>query len=246
MHIREEDLAVFKIKQRAKPPRAAQGIEELGRALVSRYATGRDQGDQTARRAQSLRTFDEQAVEVHVAAAEQRVVAAAELAVAHYAGVGLGALHRLLVLRPQIDAGRAVGGGLRHGSALQRGNHCFAVCRSGLRGNRRAALGKPLDLLQLDAVPRRVADDGVEAAFGADSEHGGEAGPPVEEGFLCRQFAGLCHQCIGGLRRCIGAIDLAGCDHLHEVFTGLQQLDEAGQHRVRGALTPALSRGERE
>jgi hypothetical protein len=70
----------------------------------------------------------------------------------------------------------------------------LAIGGAGLRGDGGSALGKPFDLLQLDAVPRGVANDGVETAAGP--EHGGKGGPPVEKRFARGQRAGTGHQVI--------------------------------------------------
>ena len=48
--------------------------------------------------------------------------------------------------------------------------------------------GEPFDFLELDAVPGRIADDGVEAALGGlvlpVAPDAGEGGFPVEEGLF--------------------------------------------------------------
>ena len=63
---------------------------------------------------EALGALDKQAVKVHVAAAQQRVVAAAAFAIAQHPGVGLGALGGGLVLRPQVQHRRGVDAGLVH------------------------------------------------------------------------------------------------------------------------------------
>src|SRR3546814_7606971 len=93
--------------------------------------------------------FDEQAVDVDVAGRQQRVFAAAA---GHARGVLRGLCgQRVLVCQRVVIA-------------FECGNQAFAVGGAGLACDLRAAFGEPFDFLQLDPVPGRVADDGIEAA----------------------------------------------------------------------------------
>ena len=88
-------------------------------------------------------------------------------------GAGLGLVEGLgqwiALLAQAADAFAAGGGG---GGAGQVG----------------IAGGEPFDFLELDAVPGRIADDGVEAALGGlvlpVAPDAGEGGFPVEEGLF--------------------------------------------------------------
>ena len=190
VHVREQAFAVLEVEHGAKPPGLAQGTEEGRRALVGGNAAGRDQGHQPVGRGQGLRAFDEQAVQIDVAAAQQRVVAAAQLAGADHAR-----------LRFSRGGGLRIGLPQRRVLLLQGGDQGLAVGGARLRGDGEVALGEPFNLLQLDAVPRRIAQHDVEAAAPAGAEHGGKARPPVEKGFARGQLARLFHEEIGRLRR---------------------------------------------
>jgi hypothetical protein len=64
--------------------------------LSAAMPLGREQRHQSVRGGQRLRALDEQAVEIHVATAEQRIVAA----LAQHPRIGLRRLDRLLIFRP--------------------------------------------------------------------------------------------------------------------------------------------------
>ena len=94
--------------------------------------------------------------------------------------------------------------------------NAFAPCRRGGRQREiRSTGGKPLDFLQLDAVPRRVADDGVEAAPRLDVlpvlPNAGKRYLPVQEAFAVGNGAGGAPQFGkfrpgGGIRRIFHAV----------------------------------------
>jgi len=129
-----------------------------------------------------------------------------------------------------------VGAGLAHFHALQRGDHFLAVGGAGLGGNGGAAFGKPFDLLQLDAVPGRVADHGVKAVAAARAKHGGEAGPPVEKSFAPGQRAGACQQRVGRAGGVVLALQPPGGQGGHQVLAGLQQFEQGGVFGVLAGL----------
>ena len=122
-----------------------------------------------------LGALDKQTVEIDVAAAEQRIVPA----LAQYARIGLGTRHRILVLKPQWRL-----------SVLQLLDHALAVGRAGLLRDGQVALSKPFDLLQLDAVPGRVADDDIKAVTIA-AKHSRKRRAPVKEVFSICEPLGL-------------------------------------------------------
>ena len=208
VHVRKQALAVLEVEQRAQPPAGADAAKELGRALVGGDAAGGEQRHQPAGLHQRLRTLDEQAVEVDVAAAQQRVVAG----LGQHAGVGLGALGGLRVFGRQ-----------RGVLVLQRGDQGLAVGGARLGGDGGVALGKPLDLLQLDAVPRRVAQHHVEAAAPLQVEHVGKGGPPVEEALARGQPGAGLHQ-RGGVRGAgFAGVQRAGGQRFDQIAPRRQQ-----------------------
>ena len=146
------------------------GLEEAGGGLVGVDAGGGEQTHQAAGFDQAQGAFDEEGVEVDVAAAQQGIVAggADDLAQAVGAGLGLveGLGQRVALLAQAFDALATSGGG-------------------GGAGELGIAGGEPFDFLELDAVPGWIADDGVEAAFGdlvlPVAPDAGEGGLPMKE-----------------------------------------------------------------
>lgn len=76
------------------------------------------------------------------------------------------------------------------------GDQALAVGGAGLEGDLGAALGEPLDFLELDAVPGRVADDGVEAPLPVLPD-GGEGELPVQPAVPRGPPQGLLHRAMG-------------------------------------------------
>ena len=176
--IREEHSPVLEVVQHPQPTLRRHAPEETRRRLVGGDARRHDQSYQAVRPDQRQRPLNEQRVEVDVAAGQQRVDAAS----AGDAGGGLGALRRVAVLVRQRVAG-----------LLQGRDHPPAVGRARLPRDLRTPSGEPLDLLQLHAVPGRIADHGVEAATPRGGvpvgPHAGERGLPVEEALFGRDRA---------------------------------------------------------
>ena len=180
--------AVLEIIERPQPAFRRHASEEAGGGLVRGDAGGHQQADHALRLRQRHRALDEQAVEVHVAAGEQRVIAA-------------GSRHAGPVRRPRAGPREiADERGLRPAGLrpLQRGDHAPALGGALRAGDLRAAGREPLDLLQLHPVPGRVADHGVEAAlrFGAlpARPDAGEGDLPVQEALLGGQRPRLAQQ----------------------------------------------------
>ena len=144
-------LPVFEVKQPTNTPTRRNRLEETRRGLVGVDAGGREQADDAVGLDQAHRALDEERIEVDVAAAQQRVVPAGAHQLAEAVGAQLG---RVELVRKGVAR------------VAQR----FDPPAAGGRGRRQRQLGRargePLDLLQLDAVPRRVADHRVEAALG--------------------------------------------------------------------------------
>ena len=179
MNVREEDLAVFEIEEAADAAAGGDGFEEAGGGLVGVDAGGDEEADDAVGFGQAHGALDEEGVEVDVAAAEKWVVVGgadelAEAVGAQFGGVEIGG-EGVALLAQLLDAAAAGGGG-------------------GGEGEIRGAGGEPFDLLQLDAVPGRVADDGVEAAGGLvvlpAAPDAGEGDFPVEEGFAVGDLFG--------------------------------------------------------
>ena len=149
MNVGEEDLAVLKVEQAADASAGGDRFEEAGGGLVGVDAGGGEQADDAVGLDQVHGALDEERIEVDVAAAEQRVVAAGADQLAEAVGAQLGGVEvggqRIALIAQLFNAATAGG------------------CGRGKRQSGRAG-GEPFDLLQLDAVPGRVADDGVEAA----------------------------------------------------------------------------------
>ena len=205
MDIGKKHLLVLEVEQGAEPAGGRDALEKRRRAFVRRNAAGRQQGHQPIRPHQALRALDKQAVEVDIAAAQQRIVAR----FGQHPGMGLGTLHGALIVGPQ-----------RRLFTLQLGDQALAVGRTRLVGNRRLTLGKPLHLLQLDAVPGRVAQHHIKAAAAIGRKHRGEGRPPVEKIFTPGQLAAARHQCIGLARARAAARQLALVQQLHQVAPG--------------------------
>lgn|GEM_PF-4059815 len=165
MYVGKENALVLEVKQRPKPPGAADTAEKLGRAFVGGDTAGGEQRHQSILGNERLRALDEQAVEIHVAAAQQWIVAA----VAQHAGLALGALAGFKILVPQ-----------RRALLAQIVDHALAVGGAGLPGDVHFSLREPLHLLQLDAVPRWVSNHRVEPAA-AGAPDSGKGSPPMEE-----------------------------------------------------------------
>ena len=156
VHVREEgrqvgtEAAILEIVESRYAPTGGDTLEELRRGLVGVDAGRGEQADQAIGFHQAQGAFHEERVEIDVAAAQQGKVAGGAHQAAQAIGAGLGGVE----LRRK---GIALGAQFLDGAAARR--------RGGRAGEVRRAGGEPLDLLQLDAVPRRIADDGVEATL---------------------------------------------------------------------------------
>ena len=146
------------------------GLEKAGGGSVGVDAGGGEQADEAAGFDEAQGAFDEEGVEVDVAAAQQGVVARSADDLAEAVGTGLGLVEGfsqwVALLAQAFDAFAAGGGG-------------------GGAGKFGVAGGEPLDFLELDAVPGGIADDGVETAFGGlvlpVAPNAGEGGFPMKE-----------------------------------------------------------------
>ena len=98
---------------------------------------------------EGLRALNKKAVEIDVAAREQRIVAA----LAGNACCGFGRLDCFEIVRVQ-----------RVALLFQPFNHTFSVGGAGRLSDLWPALGEPLHFLQLHAVPRRISDHGIKPA----------------------------------------------------------------------------------
>ena len=162
--------AVLEVEEATDAAAGGYGFEEAGGGLVGVDAGGGEQADDAVRFDHTHGTFDEEGVEVDVAAAQQRIVAAGAYQLPEAVGAQLGGVEFgrqwVALIAQLLDAAAAGGGGGGKGEFWRTG------C-------------EPFDLLQLDAVPGRVADDGVEAAGGlvvllAVPDAGGKRLPSAE------------------------------------------------------------------
>ena len=146
------------------------GLEKAGGGSVGVDAGGGEQADEAAGFDEAQGAFDEEGVEVDVAAAEQGVVAGGADDLAELVGAGFGCVEgrgqRVALVAQTFDALATSGGG-------------------GGAGKFGVAGGEPFDFLELDAVPGWIADDGVEAALGGlvlpVAPDSGEGGFPMKE-----------------------------------------------------------------
>ena len=120
-------------------PLVETDLKKRGGGLIGVDAGGREQADDAVRFDQTHGTFDEEGVEVDVAAAQQRVVAGTADELAEAVGAQLGGVEfgrqRVALVAQLLDAAAAGGSG-------------------GGKGQFRKTGGEPFDLLQLDTVPR--------------------------------------------------------------------------------------------
>ena len=155
VHVLEEgrqirsETAVLEVEEAGEAPVRGEGLEEAGGGLVGVDAGGGEQPHQAAGLGQAHGPLHEERIEVDVAAAQQGVVAAA----AHQLGERL----RLLLGRVELGRQRVA----RLPQPLDAGPPGGGRRSVGERGRTRR---EPLHLLQLDPVPGRIADHGVEAA----------------------------------------------------------------------------------
>ena len=231
--MRKEDLPVLKVVQRPQPPLGRHGAEE-GRGGLVRSDAGRgQQADEAVRLHQAHGPLHEQGVQVEVAAAEQRIVAAAP----RHAQGGVDALVGGLEGRAQGVAG-----------VLQFLDHALAVGGALRQGDGRPSRREPLHLLHLHALPRRVAHQGVKAAAAPAvfrrlavlpiRPQAGEGQLPVQEALLRGQLASLCQQVAeAGRRRRILQGRVAGGDG-EGVTKGARQPGAHRQGVVAGRLQP--------
>ena len=162
--------AVLEVVDAGDAAGGGDGLEEAGGGLVGVDAGGGEQADEAAGFDETQGAFDEEGVEVDVAAAEQGIVAGGADDLTQAVGAGLGLVEgfgqRVALLAQAADAFAAGGGGGGAGEV-------------GIAG------GEPFDFLELDAVPGRIADDGVEAALGGlvlpVAPDAGEGGFPMKE-----------------------------------------------------------------
>ena len=84
------EAAVLEVEQAADAAAGGYGFEEAGGGLVGVDAGGGEQADDAVRFDQAHGTFDEERVEVDVAAAQQRIVAAGAYQLAEAVGAQLG------------------------------------------------------------------------------------------------------------------------------------------------------------
>ena len=167
------EAAVLEVVDAGDAARGGDGLEEAGGGLVGVDAGGGEQADQAVWFDQAQGPFDEERIQIYVAAAQQGVVAGGADDLAQAVGARFGFVEglgqRIAGFPQAADFSTAGGGG---GGAGQLG----------------IAGGEPFDFLELDAVPGRIADDGVEAALGdfvlPVAPDAGEGGFPVEEGFV--------------------------------------------------------------
>ena len=181
---------VFEVVDAGDASGGGDGLEEAGGGLVGVDAGGGEQADEAAGFDEAQGAFDEEGVEVDVAAAKQGIVAGGADDLAQAVGAGLGLVEGLgqgvALLAQALDAFAAGGGG-------------------GGAGEFGVAGGEPFDFLELDAVPGGIADDGVEAALGGlvlpVAPDAGEGGFPVEERLFLGDGFGFLEE-VGELRVC--------------------------------------------
>ena len=126
--------------------------------------------------------FDEQRVQVDVARRQQRILAA----IARDTRGIVGTLRRKVVIGNQRIAIRA-----------QLRDRLLAVACTRLQRNCRATLGEPFDILQFHAIPRWIADYGIESARAARAStwpYTRKREFPVQELFTLRKRATVVEQ----------------------------------------------------
>ena len=179
VNVWEENLAVLEIEEAADAAAGGYGFEEAGGGLVGVDAGRGEQADDAVRFGQTHGALDEEGVEIDVAAAEQRIVAAGANQLAETVGAQLGGVEF---------------GGERVAFSAQLLDAAAAGGRGGREGQLRRTGGEPFDLLQLDLFPGRVADNGVEAAGGPvvlpALPDAGEGGLPVQKGLAVGDLFG--------------------------------------------------------
>ena len=170
-----------KVVQPGDAAAGGNGLEEFCRGLVGVDAGRGEQADQTLGLDQAHGALHEERIEVYVAAAQQWIVAGgphqpAQMLSARCFGV-IEISGQRIALRTQFANG---------GSARR---------RRGGAGEFRRAGGEPLHFLQLDAVPGRVADHGVESAARVGVlplfPHPGKGRFPVQKGLAVGDGSGV-------------------------------------------------------
>ena len=177
--IGKKNFLVLEIQQRGQPPRGGDAFEKGAGTLVRGDPGRREQPYDALVIHQALRPFHEQRIQVHVAAGQQRILAA----VPRDPGGGLSPVPGLLVLQPQTIA-----------RFFQLTDQPLAVSGADGVGDLRLARGEPFHFLELHPIPRRIADDGVETALRLAAvqmtPNRGKRDGPGQETFLLGQFAG--------------------------------------------------------
>ena len=173
VNARKKILLVLEVEQAHKRLLLHHVLEEELGGVVGGDAGGQDAADAAPVVQQAAHALGEDGIDVDVAPAAERVATA----VAQEVAFALG-LARVFEELP-IEAGVA---------ALERLDQPLAGGSVGRVGDLGAALGKPLLLLELHALPRRIAEHAVEAALG---EHLREGQVPVEELVLARKALDL-------------------------------------------------------
>ena len=186
IHVGEErrqigaEATILKVVQPGHAPAGGNGLEEFCRGQIGVDAGRGEQADQTLGLDQAHGALHEERVEVYVAAAQQWIVAGSPHQPAQTVGAPFGVIE---VRRKRIALGTQF---LNGGSARR---------RRGGAGEFRRAGGKPLHFLQLDAVPGRVADHGVESAARVGVlplfPHPGKGRLPVQKGFAVGDGSGV-------------------------------------------------------
>ena len=134
----EEDLPVLEVVDAGDAAGGGDGLEEAGGGAVGVDAGGDEEADEAVGFDEAEGAFDEQRIEVDVAATQQGVVTGGADDLAEAVGAGLGCVKGLgqwIALLAQAPDALAAGGG--GGGAGQ-----FGI-----------AGGEPFDFLELDAVP---------------------------------------------------------------------------------------------
>ena len=187
MHVFEErrqigaEATILKIVQPGNAPAGGNRLEELGGGQIGVDAGWGEQADQALGLDQAHGALHEERIEVYVAAAQQGIVAGSPHQSAQTVGAPFGVIE---------ISGQRIALGVRN--SLNGGP---ARRRRGGAGEFRRAGGEPLHLLQLDAVPGRVADHGVESAARVGVlplfPHPGKGRLPVQKGLAVGDGSGV-------------------------------------------------------